>query len=68
MSCQGSTLLNGTPRSDYGGVNEDDDSFVVNGVPSPSASERATSVSYTSASDIMPLGIHQVLCTILTRT
>ena len=56
MSRPRPTPLNGTPRSDYGGVNEDDDSFVVNGVPSPSASERATSVSYTSASDIMPLG------------
>ena len=58
MSRPRPTPLNGTPRSDYGGGNGEDvdDSFVVNGMPSPSASERATSVSYTSASDIMPLG------------
>ena len=51
--------LNGTPRSDYSGIGEHGDTAFGNnnnGLPSPSASERAASVSYTSASDIVPLG------------
>ena len=53
--------LNGTPRSDYGINDDSNNNFNSNnnnnsGLPSPSASERAASVSYTSASDIMPLG------------